>query len=187
MARLAVAVAVVIALAVGVWMLWPDDERGATTTEPLAASTTTISSTTTEPAPTTTEDDHIVETVEEAEEILREFWLGWYGGFYRRDAELIRSVVATEEEVASAVANFDLLTFTRAPMTGDFTFAGTEILRSDSSCLVIWSEFTPPFLEPIGTTGGVHVFRRVGDSWKSLRYWKYRDDLWEDDCSVVFQ
>lgn len=186
MARVAVAVAVVIALAAGVWILWPDDESGSTTTQPVAATSTTDIRPTTVPSTTTTTDaDHIVDTVEEAEEILRDFWMGWYGGFFNKDIELIRQVVATDEEAETAESRWDALTFTRAPELGDFEFTDTEILLSTSDCLAIWSEFSPPFLEPPGTTSGVQVFRKLEGEWKSLSYWRYRSDLWEEDCSVV--
>src|SRR5690606_22342847 len=128
MARLAVAVAVVIALAVGVWMLWPGEERGATTSEPLAASPTTSSPTTTEPAPTTTEDDHIVDTVEEAEVILRDIWYAWFEGIYNQDGARVREVVITEEQARSATEAFGQLSFAGAPTANAFRFSGTEVL-----------------------------------------------------------
>lgn len=183
MTRVAVALAVVIALAAGVWMLWPDGERtpSTTTTLPIAAS----SSTTSTPAgTTTTADDHIVETVEEAEAILRDYWLGWYLGFHHRDAALIREAVLTEEQVEAAASRFGTLEFIREPEPDDFQFEGTEILRSDSSCLAIWAEFSPKFLSIEGTTSGVNVFRWSSGDWKSISYWKYRNDLWDHDCDV---
>src|SRR5688572_17948155 len=164
MARLAVAVAVVIALAVGVWMLWPDDERGATTTEPLAASTTTSSPTTTEPAPTTTEDDHIVDTVEEAEEILRDIWFAWFEGIYNQDEDRIREVVITEEQVEDAVQRFGESQFSRKPESSDISFAETEILQSDKECVAVWTRVVlTGFRE--GSSEGVQILRWSRDKW----------------------
>lgn len=182
MARLAVAVAVVIALAVGVWMLWPDDERGATTTEPLAASTTTSSPTTTEPAPTTTEDDHIVETVAEAEEILREIWFAWFEGIYNQDKDRIREVVVTEEQVEDAVQRFGESEFSRKPESSDISFSGTEILQSDKECVAVWTRVVlTGFRE--GSSEGVHILRRSRDKWLLHTLWRHRNDLWQTDCA----
>lgn len=183
MARLAVAVAVVIALAVGVWMLWPDDERGATTTEPLAASTTTSSPTTTEPAPTTTEDDHVVDTVEEAEEILREFWLAWFEGIYNQEDDAIRDVVVTEEQLASATQQFGVMDFLHRPTHDAFTFSATEILHSAPECLGLWASVEATFRE--GGLAGVHVFRWHDGRWKLLNLWPRRNDLWREDCDAA--
>ena len=102
--RWAIAGLVVVGLGVGVWLLWPDgDAAGPTTTTVLAAATTTTSesideTTTTSAAVTTTVvESHVVETVEEAEAILRELWFGWFAGIYNQDEDRIREVVATEE------------------------------------------------------------------------------------------
>jgi hypothetical protein len=181
MARLAVAVAVVIALAVGVWMLWPDDERGATTTEPLAASTTTISSTTTEPAPTTTEDDHIVDTVEEAEEILREFWLGWFQGLYHRDLARIRPLVASDAIEETARTQFGAIDFQREPTAEAIALSDVELLLSDETCLAVWSSLDVRELTG-ASTEGVHVFRWINGKWRYASLWAYRNDVWQDDC-----
>lgn len=184
MARLAVAVAVVIALAVGVWMLWPDDERGATTTEPLAASTTTSSPiTTTEPAPTTTEEDHVVETVEEAEEILRDIWFAWFEGIYNQDEDRIREVVITEEQVRDATEAFGQMSFAGPPTANAFRFSGTEVLLAMEDCLGVWSSVSASFRE--GSTSGVHVLRRHEGRWKLISYWVHKGDLWEEDCEIT--
>src|SRR5690554_4371097 len=182
MARLAVAVAVVIALAVGVWMLWPDDERGATTTEPLAASTTTSSPTTTEPAPTTTEDDHVVDTVEEAEEILRGIWFAWFEGIYNQDEDRIWEVSVTEEQVGEASDAFGEMQFGQPPTPDGLQFEDTEILLTTSDCLGVWTSMNVAFRG--GASSGVNVLRFHEGRWKLLNYWRHRDDLWREDCDV---
>lgn len=185
MTRVAVASALVIALATGVWLLWPDDEQPPSTTVPIAASSTTVPSTTSSSPGTTSTTNHVVDSVEEAETILRRFWFGWYSGLHQRDEDLIRTLVVTEDQVQTAVSRFGSLAFERAPVASDFVFVDTEILRSDSDCLAIWSEFSPPFLEMEGTTSGVQVLRWERGQWRSLSYWRYRSDLWEEDCAVA--
>lgn len=186
MTRVAVALAVVIALAAGVWMLWPDGERtpSTTTTLPIAAS----SSTTSTPAgTTTTADDHIVDTVEEAEAILRELWFGWYSAFYNQDEDALRDVAIQESEIEAAISRFGEQTFSKAPTPNGLAFADTEILHSDEACLAVWTAMTPGFLTVAGTTSGVNVLRWVGTRWKSYSYWMYRGDLWNEDCGVLLQ
>ena len=98
-----IAVAVVAGLAIAIVLLWP----GSTDDGPPVAvpPSTTVSTTTptTPPAPSVPEststtagpDEHVVETVEEAETILRELWFGWFEGIYHQDEQRIREVVAT--------------------------------------------------------------------------------------------
>lgn len=184
MARLAVAVAVVIALAVGVWMLWPGEERGATTSEPLAASTTTSSPTTTEPAPTTTEDDHIVDTVEEAEEILRDIWFAWFEGIYNQDEDRIRTVVITEEMIEAARTQFTTMSFDQPPMSSGVVFDELRVLRSDSDCLALWSDSHVSFIEADPHRAGVDILRWDDGRWRLLSSWRYEADLWNSDCEA---
>ncbi|MFZ0013772.1 MAG: hypothetical protein WAL25_06600, partial [Acidimicrobiia bacterium] len=93
----------------------------------------TSTSTTTSPETTTTTaevDSHVVTTVTEAEEILRELWFGWFEGIYDQDEDRIREVVILEQTVETARESFDT-TFEARPEEGDVQFAGTEILQSD--------------------------------------------------------
>lgn len=185
MARLAVAAVVVIGLAVGVWWLWPrDDPAGPSTTVPAAAPTTTD---TTSPRPTTSTEpeSHVVETVEEAEDILRDLWLGWFEGIYHQDEDRIREVVAAEEQVDAAVSQFGRIEFDEAPHRSSVQLANTQILMADSECLGVWSHgdfsaFTAAVIE------GVHVLRWIDSDWKLISFWAYQEDLWENDCYSQF-
>jgi hypothetical protein len=187
--RRVIAALVVVGLAIAVVALWPRSDAGDTAAE----ATTTTSTTTTEPDPTTTSsttvpttsttsvpDDHVVETVEEAEAILRELWFGWFEGIYYEDEDRIREVVVLEETVETAKESFGL-EFERAPEPEDITFAETEILRSDEQCLAVWSVLTTSGFQS-GTTDGVYVLRWTNDSWSRLSTWIQRNDLWEADC-----
>ncbi|MFQ5523113.1 MAG: hypothetical protein ACE5F5_06000, partial [Acidimicrobiia bacterium] len=122
MLRRAAAALLLVGLAAGVWMLWPRGDPGGqvATTLPAAvapSTTTTLAATTTTAVGTTTTtiESHVVETVEEAEAILRELWFGWFEGIYNQDEDRIREVVATEEQVEDARAQFDVMTFTEPP------------------------------------------------------------------------
>jgi hypothetical protein len=87
--RWTVAGLIVVGLLVGIWMVWPREETSTPTTTPQAAGTTTTESTTTTASVTTTTVDPLqvreVETVEQAEAILRELWFGWFEGIYNED------------------------------------------------------------------------------------------------------
>lgn len=184
MTRVAVALAVVIALAAGVWMLWPDGERtpSTTTTLPIAAS----SSTTSTPAgTTTTADDHIVDTVEEAEAILRELWFGWFEGIYNQDVSRINAVVVLPEQVEDAHRQFGQMTFGHPPTEDSFEFEEVEILESTLDCVAIWARSSATFRP--GSSAGVHVMRYHQSKWKMISYWVHRGDLWHEDCSVPLQ
>ena len=148
MIRIVVAGLVVAGLALGIWLLWPDGDAVGDTATTIAAApettTTTVSAdpTTTPPELSTTStegESHVVETVEEAEEILRELWFGWFEGIYNRDVERIREVVATEDQVEQARAQFGVMEFFSQPMAKNIIFDESEILRSDDNCLAIWT------------------------------------------------
>lgn len=189
--RRVIAALIVIGLAVGVVLLWPR----ATTEEPpdtLAGPTTTASTPTSTPPPTsttttvpdpttTTTGSHVVETVEEAETILRELWFGWFEGIYNEDEDRIREVVGNPEQVALAASQFGVMEFESPPTRSAITMEDTELLHSDDQCLAVWSEIDATSI--VGQTNdGVHVFRRQGDTWLFVSQWAFREDLWEDDC-----
>lgn len=186
MTRVAVALAVVVALASGVWLLWPDDEQPLlpSTTLPAATPTSTVGrSTTTTASLTTTTTEDLVDTVEEAEAILRELWFGWFDGIYHQDEDRIREMVATEEQVGAAKDQFGRMAFIAQPLPEGIVFTEIEILRSDSSCLAIWSTSNASsFLATDLDRTGVDVFRWTGTRWHLFGSWRYRADLWESDC-----
>jgi hypothetical protein len=125
-------------------------------------------------------DSHVVTTVEEAEEILRELWFGWFEGIYNQDEDRIREVVVLEQTVETAKESFGV-EFDRAPRREDVGFADTNILHSDNSCLVVWTVLQlSGFRE--GSSDGVEVIRWTDDGWKSLSTWSREEDLWESDC-----
>lgn len=183
----------VVALAIGVWALWPREGEGpSTTTVPVAAATTTTTTTVpvtnTGAATTTTIEEvgpRVVETVEEAEAILRELWFGWFEGIYHQDEDRIREVVATEGFLEAARDQFGVMEFAEEPTPAGIVFSDTEILRSDEGCLAVWSSVTAQFRE--GRSEGVYVIRRLDDVWGFASSWVFREDLWEQDCDAQLE
>ena len=179
---------IVVGLAVGIWALWPrENSDPSPTTVPIAVetTTTTLLTTTTSAPPTTstTEDTHIVATVEEAEEVLRALWFGWFEGIYNQDEDRIREVVGSQGALDNARAQFGAMEFQREPTPNDITTSDTEILRSDDECLVVWTNLGISGFSS-GNSTGVHLLRWTGEKWVSLSLWEFRNDLWEDDCRV---
>jgi hypothetical protein len=187
--RRVIAALIVVGLAVGVLVLWPrpvaeenvDSEAlGSATTTSAVVTTTTTTRTTS----TTGEESHVVETVEEAEEILRELWFGWFEGIYNQDEDRIREVVGTQALLDAALAQFGVMEFSAQPTIAAVVLSEVEILRSDQECLAVWAIAASEFRA--GSIEGVHVFRPDG-RWLLINTWPLRNDLWEADCDVVLQ
>jgi len=180
MTRRLVAGLVVLGLAIGVWALWPrgePDPSPTTTVNAVANTSPTVAARTTSSASIET---RVVTTVEEAEEILRQLWFGWFEGIYNQDAKRIKEVVGTQTALNNAMAQFGVMEFDQTPSSDEISIADMEILRADTDCLAIWALVASEFRT--GSTQGVHVFRRLEDSWLLVSLWTYREDLWEADC-----
>jgi hypothetical protein len=187
MTRVAVALAVVVALAAGVWWFWPEGEHpssGATTSTIVVTTTTPtvgsdpVSTTTPGAGPTTTD---VAITVEEAEEILRDLWFGWFEGIYDQDEDRIREVVVSEEQVEVARSQFGAAHFTRPPRSSDIAFEDVEILLADEACLAVWARILLTGFRD-GVSEGVTVLQWRAGHWARRSIWQYRNDLWIEDC-----
>ena len=191
--RRVISVLVVVGLALAVVLLWAN--RGGDTTpgtDAQATSTTSQPTTTTLPAETTTLADtttssptevEVVETVEQAEAILRELWFGWFEGIFNEDEDRIREVVVLEETVEQAVANFGSLEFSAEPSVDGIELENSELLNADSECLALWVLLDVSSFRPDATgSPGVNVLRRVDGNWRILSVWPNRGDLWHEDC-----
>ena len=179
MIRIVVAGLVVAGLALGIWLLWPDGDAVGDTATTIAAApettTTTVSADPTTPpevsTTSTVEEFRVVETVEQAEEILRDLWFGWFEGIYNQDEERIREVVATEEYLAAGIAAFASLAFSDVPSPEGISFGGSEILMATEECLAFWSSSNTTFLPPGPDREGVDVIRRVDTDWRLFSSW----------------
>jgi len=189
MATKAIAGLIVVGLAIGVWLLWPRGESASpvsTTVLAVEPTTTRGSDTSTSATPTSTtvvnSESHIVETVEEAEEILRELWFGWFEGIYNQDEDRIREVVVTEEFLNAGIEAFEALEFTSPPTREAISFDDSELLEATAECIAIWTTGTVEFLGSNRENTGVDVLRRTNNTWQILSTWLYKDDLWQADC-----
>jgi len=190
--RWVIAALVVVGLAVGVVLAWPSGTENPPDT--LADATTTTSTsvppeTTTSVTETTTttaddgETSHVVETVAEAEEILRNLWFGWFEGIYNEDEDRIREVVATKQMLDAALNAFEA-PFLQEP-SAEAIDLDLEILRADTECLAVWGSLdVRAFRGPDGLTESLQVLRFTDEGWKFATSWVHRDDLWEADCEA---
>lgn len=189
MATKAIAGLIVVGLAIGVWLLWPRGESASpvsTTVLAVESTTTRGSDTSTSATPTSTtvvnSESHVVKTVEEAEEILRELWFGWFEGIYNQDEDRIREVVVTEEFLNAGIEAFEALEFTSPPTREAISFDDSELLEATAECIAIWTTGTVEFLGSNRENTGVDVLRRTNNTWQILSTWLYKDDLWQADC-----
>jgi hypothetical protein len=184
---------IVVGLGVGVWALWPrgDSDTTPTTTPTAVVSTTTttttvVTSTSEANTTTTSEDSNVVTTVEEAEAILRELWFGWFEGIYNQDEDRIKQVVGTQAALDNARTQFSVMEFVRSPQLSDILPGGTEIMRSDSECLAIWTTLKLTGFRD-GSSTGVHVLRFDNGRWVSVALWEFKEDRWEQDCDAELE
>ncbi len=180
MTRRLIAALIVVGLGAGVWFLWPrGGADGPTTTPPVAVATSTtlgVETTVTLPPSTitTSTEPAVVESVEDAEVILRELWFGWFEGIYNQDEERIREVVASQSMV-EAPGRRSAPEFTGPPSTG---VCACEILRSSYRWWLHWQSGVMSSNFRAGNSSGVFVIRRRGSHWK-LIHMGSRGDLWE--------
>ena len=191
MARRLIAGLIVVGLAVGVWVLWPrgDSDTTTTTPVPLALATTTSSGVTTSStstASTTLPDSHVVTSVEEAEEILRELLYSRFLAIFEEDEVLLQELVASEGAYDSGRDAFGQVGFSQQPTRGAIGLSALELLRADESCMAVWTALdTSEFLEGNGVSSGVVVLRRSDGRWKWMSLWQHKNDLWEADCESL--
>lgn len=177
---------VVIVLAFGVWIVWPRGGLETSSTTSAGNTSTTITPTTTPPTTTTTEPvAEVIETAEQAEDLLRKFWFGWFEGIYNQDEDRIKEVVAGQRLFENAVNQFGSMEFNGPPIASALGFGGTEILRADADCTAIWSITSVPFRD--GDTAGAVVFREVEGTWRVASIWANKNDLWEQDCDAQLE
>ena len=189
-----IAVLIAVGLAIGVWWLWPRGESAdpVATTVLAAEPTTTATDVFTSTTPTSTtlanSESHVVETVEEAEEILRELWFGWFEGIYNQDEDRIREVSATKGHYEQGLALFGVMEFTQTPTIDRIVIRSVEFLRSDSECLALWVSADSSAFRGSGASGkALYVLRSTDRGWRFASSWIHRDDLWEPDCEAPLE
>lgn len=190
---------IVVGLAVGVWVLWPREGSDTTTTTlPVAAATTTSTTnatTTSSSTPdvtvattTTRLESHVVETVEEAEEILRALLWSRYDAIFREDEGSLQGLVASDSALKSGVQSFGQLVFLAEPTLEGVVLREIEILRSDETCLALWADLdVTAFVDSDANSSAVVILRSQDNQWKWMALWRFKNDLWETDCDASLE
>ena len=126
-------------------------------------------------------------TVEEAEEILRELWFGWFEGIYNQDEDRIRQVVGSQPMLDAARAAFGAA-FESAPTLAGTALRDTEVLKSTQTCLAISGTLdVTAFRGSQAATEIISVLRRLENRWVLASTWTHRNDLWEQDCDALLE
>lgn len=198
MTRRLIAGLIVVGLAIGVWLLWPKSEPGTdTTTTALGVGSTTTSGPTTvpetSPDSTTTGttlavQNRDVDTVEEAEAILREVIASRYNAIFAKDIDLLIAAVASQTALESGIEAFDLVDFVTEPTLETVVVSNGEILAKTDDCLVVWARVdVSDFVIDAEPSSAVSVLRFIEGRWRWMSLWRNRNDLWEADCESLLE
>lgn len=175
----------VLALAAG-WMIWRDRSTPGPTTTLLASPTTTTSvaiTTTTAAATTTTSED---DRIAEIEQILTDLWFGWFDAIYRKDADALWDVVATQRQHDAGTAAMENLTFESAPTREELDVRVSDVLLDRDDCLVVFQHLTANPLEGAPSIETVEVmWPDPRHGWRFATSWVHPNDLWQADCDEV--
>lgn len=145
---------------------------------PLA--TTVPTTPTTVPSTTST----TVDRTEEVRLLLVDLYFGWFDAIYRKDADALWDVVATEDGHSAGVGAMETLTFLHPPSKDGTDVESLEILLDREDCLVVYtevdfSEFRGP---DIGVARVEVLWPSEAHGWRFAAAWTYKDDLWQSDC-----
>ncbi len=151
-----------------------------------ATTTATTSSTTTVVAvsPSTT----VVDRVAEVEAILQDLWFRWFDAIYRKDADALWAVVATQRFYDAGVAAMDQEgLFDSRPTLDGTRVTIKEIPLDRVDCLAVWYDLDITEYRGEGaTTEKLLVLwpdERFG--WRMAKAWGSPNDLWRNDCDLV--
>ncbi|MFN2485272.1 MAG: hypothetical protein ABR609_01435 [Acidimicrobiia bacterium] len=185
----AVGIVGVLALVLGglLWRNWNTAAPAPQTTTTLLAVVTTTDSTsttaTTVQSPTTTTES---QRIAEVEAILIDLWFGWLDAIYRKDADALWNVVATDSYHDAGVVAMDDLVFENAPSSNAVGVSGTDILLDRSDCVV--ASYNIDFRGILAEPPADLVSVMWPDDRYGLRFatgWLYPDDLWLADCDEM--
>jgi hypothetical protein len=175
-------VAVVVVLAGAVILLANRGEDPVTPTSTsvvVTMTTSSASSTSAVATTTTTEEQRLVEV----EELLRDLWFGWFDAIYRKDANALWQVVATEALHGAAVEAMTSLAFVAPPAKASILLRDLDVLLDRTDCLVVHYRMDARLFLAESESQFVSVM------WPDDRYglrfataWQFPDDLWQMDC-----
>jgi hypothetical protein len=187
--RWATALGLLAAMVAGAVVLTRETPAGgaASTTVGAAAVTTTSTAETTTTTAATTSTTTAEQRLEEVRAIVQDLWYRWFDAIYRKDETVLWSIVANSERYNSALEAMEASEFSAAPTQAGVVIGDVEILLDRSDCLVVYSSLDVTAFKGAGAvSSGVDVLwadERYG--WRRASLWKYRGDLWANDCNLM--
>lgn len=149
-----------------------------TTTSVVAATT----STTIPPTTTTT----LVDRIAEIEEILTDFYFGWFDGIYRRDVETLDRISGSNAVFESGVNAFGNIDYTAEPTRAAVGVDVKRVLLDRPDCLVVSADIDfRSFVDTDEVMPAVDVFFRVGDGWGRAISYLYEKEMWLFSCDTM--
>lgn len=150
---------------------------------PVTTTTTMVVTTTTVQATTTTT---VVDREAEIEEILRDFYFGWFDGIYREDVDTLDRIAGSEDVFEQGVAAFGKPKFTTAPTRDAVGVEVKNVLLDRPDCLVVSADIDfRSFIDIDRVMPAVDVFFRVGDGWGRAISYEYEKEMWLVACDYM--
>lgn len=150
---------------------------------PPAEVVQTIPTTTTTAAATTTTTTAPVDRNAEIEEILRDFYYGWFDGLYRHDVDTIDRIAGSDAVLEQGIRGFGRLEFTEVPTRDAVGVDVKNVLLDRADCLVVSADIDfRSFVATDEVMAAVDVYFRVGDGWGRAISYKYEQELWLVAC-----
>ena len=186
------AAGIVVVLAVVAVVAFVRDGDPAPAVTAAVSSTTTTTTTTSTTSTTTTvvgvsPSSMAGDRVAEVEAILQDLWFRWFDAIYRKDADALWGVVATQELYDAGLTAMETMTFTVDPVREATVVDVREILLDRPDCLVVWHDLDITDYRGSDATADAVVVLWPSDrfGWRLMRNWKNPDDLWINDCDLV--
>ena len=181
--RHGVAIVIVVALAAFTLLALRPPEQ-AVEALPRAEVVERISTTTTTTAAVTTITTAApVDRPAEVEEILRDFYYGWFDGLYRHDIDTIDRIAGSQAVLEQGIRGFGRLEFTAVPSRDAIGVDVKNVLLDRADCLVVSADIDfRSFVATEEVMAAVDVFFRVGDGWGRAISYKYEQELWLVAC-----
>jgi hypothetical protein len=122
--------------------------------------------------------------VGDVEPVLAQLYAGWLAAIADRDPAALDDVVATAPFREAGVRAMDTMTVVGDPAPEAVDVVELEVLHTDDDCMAVWSVVDlSRLLGPDTRVSGVDVLWLDGDRWRFASSWRFRDDLWLDDCT----
>ncbi|MEX2653986.1 MAG: hypothetical protein WD532_03045 [Acidimicrobiia bacterium] len=150
---------------------------------PVTTTTTVVPTTV---LPTTTTTSVVVDREIEIEEILRDFYFGWFDGIYRQNVDTLDRVAGSTEVFESGVAAFGKPKYTAAPTREAVGVEVKNVLLDRPDCLVVSADIDfRSFIDIDRVMPAVDVFFRVGDGWGRAVSYQYEKEMWQFACDYM--